>query len=94
MSNRFRFAARVVIRAARGRIMQDAIGLVQRLHILLGAAPIRVTHSRLLLVQALDLMQRGIVARAKNLVIVAFGAQVYSGILEFESAIFNQLSSA
>jgi hypothetical protein len=52
-----------------------------------------VTHSRLSLVQALDLAGRGVFARAQNLVIVSFGTQLCSGILEFDSAIFNQLSS-
>ena len=90
-SDRFRFAARVIIGAPRVRIMQNTVGLVQRLHVVLGATPIRVTHSRLSLVQALNLDGRGVFARAKNLVIIAFGTQLCSGILEFDSAIFNQL---
>jgi len=74
--------------------VQHAVGLIQRLHVIFGAATIRVSLARLSLVQALDLMRRGVLSRAENLIIVAFGTQVRSGILEFESAIFNQLSSA
>lgn len=52
-----------------------------------------MTPAGLLLVQALDLMRRGVFSRSENLVIIVFGTQVRLGILEFEPAIFNQLSS-
>ena len=80
---------RIVIRAPRVGVVQHAVCLVQRLHIILGATTIRMALAGLALVQALDLVPRGVFARAENLVIVAFGTQVRPGILEFECANFN-----